>query len=430
MIKKLTPFIICTLGSFFYIYDYFLAVSPSIMTDDLSTTFSLNAGELGSWMAIFFLASTFFQIPAGVLLDKFGARKLLSLSVLISGLGALLFGVAQYPWELGVARLLMGIGSPFAFLGALFLASRWFAHRYFALIAGLVQLGAALGSIVGGGPLASLVNALGWRHAMLCIGFFTLVLSILFWLILRDGEDLKNIQDIQDIKQNSHPDLVLNSNPERSLLYVLKHPQVIFIALLGFASWASITGIGSLWGIPYLMAVYHWSNTQVGYLYIIFWLGLGLGSPLIGWLSDYLKSRKIPFYICFLIGLVSALLFIAAPSISKYFMILILFLLGFAASAQSLTFGITKDLVPEKYFVATSGLINLTAVLTGLVLQPLMGYLISLDSLNSLDSHDALSYTISNYQISFIPIPIIFLLGYLITLFFIKETKCLNHKIK
>ena len=167
---KVLPFIICILGSFFYVYDYFLAVAPSIMTHDLLTGFGLNAGQLGSLMALFFLASTFFQIPAGILLDRFGARKLLTLSVLVSGLGTLFFAVATHAWELGVARLLMGVGSPFAFLGALFLASRWFSHRYFALIAGFVQLGAAVGSIAGEGPLALLVNHLGWRHALLAMG--------------------------------------------------------------------------------------------------------------------------------------------------------------------------------------------------------------------------------------------------------------------
>ncbi len=405
--SKIAPFIICILGSFFYVYDYFLAVAPSIMTHDLLNQFSLNAAQLGSLMAVFFLASTFFQIPAGMLLDRFGARKLLTLSVLVSGLGTLLFAVATQSWELGVARLLMGVGSPFAFLGALFLASRWFAHRYFALIAGFVQLGAAIGSIAGEGPLALLVNHLGWRHALLAIGWVTLVLSLLFWLIIRDGEPAQSAEP--QVKQ-------------ARLLDTFKLPQVWWISLAGFASWVTVTGIASLWGIPYLMAVYGWSNEKIGYLYILFWLGLGLGSPLMGWLSDALKSRKIPFYICFGLGLIACLFYIEAPHVPGWLMVIVLVMLGFAASLQSLTFGMAKDIVPPQHFVTASGLINLAAVLTGVVVQPIMGYLID----HAAKAHGVVgtAYQVVDYQNGFIVIAGVLLFGLLVTHFGLKETKC------
>jgi MFS family permease len=404
---RFMPFIICILGSFFYVYDYFLAVAPSIMTHDLLNQFSLNAAQLGSLMAVFFLASTFFQIPAGWLLDRFGARKLLTLSVLVSGLGTLLFAIATQSWELGVARLLMGIGSPFAFLGALFLASRWFAHRHFALIAGFVQLGAAVGSIAGEGPLALLVNHLGWRHALLAIGWVTLVLSLLFWLIIRDGEPAHSMTS--QIKAARLRD-------------TFKLPQVWWISLAGFASWVTVTGVASLWGIPYLMAVYGWTNEQVGYLYILFWLGLGLGSPLMGWISDRLKSRKIPFYICFALGFIACLFYIEAPHIPAWVMVIVLVMLGFAASLQSLTFGIAKDIVPPQHFVTASGLINLAAVLTGVVVQPIMGYLID----HSAKAHGIIgtAYQVADYQNGFIVIAGVLLFGLFVTHFGLKETHC------
>ncbi len=178
--RSFFPLIICILGSFFYVYDYFLAVAPSVMTKDLIHDFALNATILGSLMAVFSLASTFFQIPAGMLLDRFGARKLLSLSVLISGIGAIIFAQASSSWELALARLCMGIGSPFAFLGALYLVSRWFSHRHFGFASGAIQLGAAAGSIIGGAPLALLTNHFGWRNALLWIGIGTVFLSLLF----------------------------------------------------------------------------------------------------------------------------------------------------------------------------------------------------------------------------------------------------------
>ena len=405
--RKLTPYFICTFGSLFYVYDYFLAVSPSVMTQNLLTTFSLNAAELGLLIAVFSLASTFFQIPAGALLDKFGARKLLSISVLLSGLGALCFAMAVAPWMLGLGRLLMGIGSPFAFLGALFLATRWFSHKRFALIAGLVQFGGAMGCIIGGGPLAMLVNNLGWRHGLLAIAWVTIVLSGIFWLVLRDGK--KPITDIPEIDNARLRD-------------TFKIPQVWWTAAIGFTSWVTVTGIASLWGVPYLMKVYHWTNEQAGYCMILFWLGLGLGSIFIGWFSDHIKSRKKPIYICFGIGFIASLFFIAAPDIDMPVMMLLLFLLGFAASVQSLTFGVAKDIIPPSHFVAASGLIILAAVFTGVVMQPLMGYIMDLHA--HAQKGESAVYQVGDYQMGFAAVSVVLLLGLITTYFGLRETQC------
>lgn len=403
--KKLTPFFICTFGSFFYVYDYFLAVSPSVMTHDLLSAFSLDAAGLGLLIAVFSLASTFFQIPAGALLDRYGARLLLSISVLLSGIGVLFFATAHVPWMLGFGRLLMGIGSPFAFLGALFLATRWFSHKRFALIAGLVQLGGALGCIVGGGPLAALVNHMGWRHGLFAIAWVTIVLSGLFWLVLRDGQ--KTVTSISTVDN-------------ARLWDTFKLPQVWWTAAIGFASWVTVTGIASLWGIPYLMKVYHWTNEQAGYCNILFWLGLGLGSTFIGWFSDCIKSRKQPIYLCFGIGFIASLFFIGAEHVSPFIMMCLLFLLGFAASVQSLTFGIAKDIIPPKHFVTAAGLINLAAVFTGVVMQPLMGYLMDLHA----HAGSKVVYDVGDYQMGFAAVSVVLVLGLIVTYFGLKETHC------
>ena len=401
------PFIICILGSFFYVYDYFLAVSPSVMTKDLIHDFSLDATTLGALMAVFSLASTFFQIPAGVLLDQFGARKLLSLSVLISGIGALLFAEASSAWMLALARLCMGIGSPFAFLGALYLVSRWFSHRHFGFASGAIQLGAAIGSMIGGAPLAVLVNHLGWRQGLFWIGISTILLSILFWMVLRDGQKTPNAEPSQ---------ISL-----KGLWTSFKMPQVWWITLIGFCSWVTVTGLGSLWGIPYLMKIYQWSNAEAGAFYCLFWMGLGLGSPLVGWFSDRIHSRKIPFALCFFIGGLSCIFYMEGPVIPTYVMGGLLFSLGFVASTQSLTFAAAKDFIPPNHFGAISGLINLSAVFTGIIMQPLMGKIMDLHA----KTHpQALShYIISDYQISLIPVLVFLVLGLFISLFKLKEMR-------
>ncbi len=153
------------------------------------------------------------------------------------------------------------------------------------------------------------------------------------------------------------------------------------------------------------MKIYHWTNAEAGGFYSVFWIGLGLGSPFVGWFSDRIRSRKIPFIFCFLLGTLSVLLYWAGPIIPKSLMVLVLFLLGFVASTQSLTFAAAKDIVPQEHFVAISGLINLAAVLTGIAMQPLMGKLMDLHT------KTPGNYSLGDYQFSLWPIFIFLMLG-------------------
>jgi sugar phosphate permease len=101
----------------------------------------------------------------------------------------------------------------------------------------------------------------------------------------------------------------------------------------------------------------------------------------------------------------------AGPVIPKSFMGVLLFFLGFVASTQSLTFAAAKDIVPAEHFGAISGLINLSAVLTGIVMQPLMGKLMDLHA--SFHREPTEDYSILDYQFSLLPILIFLVLGFL-----------------
>ncbi len=180
-IMGIMPYLVCTLAALFYVYDYFIQVSPAVITNELMAAFHIGASGLSVLSACFFYAYASMQIPAGILLDRFGARRLLSSAILISGFGVTLFGMTEHFALAGFARFCIGFGSAFAFISTLFLASHWFKHQYFALIAGLVQFAGCLGSVMGEAPLAHVIDAHGWRHTMIVTGLMTSVLAG-FWV--------------------------------------------------------------------------------------------------------------------------------------------------------------------------------------------------------------------------------------------------------
>ncbi len=408
------PYLVCSLAALFYVYDYFIQVSPAVITHQLMAAFNIGAGGLSLLGACFFYAYATMQIPAGLLLDRFGARKLLSLAILISGLGVILFGLTSSFAVAGLARFMIGFGSAFAFISTLFLASHWFAHRHFTLIAGLVQFAGCTGSIMGEAPLAHVINAYGWRPTLIITGLMTLLLAGLYWLIIRDYR----------------PGTVVPPAPKigithewHTLKQVLSIPQVWWIALCGFFCWVPVATLGALWGVPYLMKVYNWTNTQAAGFCSLFWIALGISSPLIGWWSDRIKNRRLPCHLCFLAGLTGGIMIIFADDLPVAAMALALILLGISCAVQSLTFGIIKDILPPSIFGTASGFVNMMAITAGGISQQIVGLMLAITW-----GHEMLNgipvYSIENYQVAILVLPIAALIGLGISWFKLKETHC------
>jgi MFS family permease len=246
------PFLVCSVGAFFYVYEFFLRVMPSAMTEELMRSFQIDAGGLGVLSAFFYYGYTPMQIPAGLLLDRFGPRILLTLSMAVCGIGALAFGLTDNIVIASFSRLFIGLVSAFAFVGALVLASRWFAARYFALIVGLVQLMGCIGAIVGEAPVAIIVQQIGWRSTMFWSAAIGGVFAVIFWLVIRD-----NPADTKSTSTTKHADTL---NQSQRLKQVFKNPQNWWVGLFAFSCWAPVAIFADLWGIPYLKLFY---NTSV-----------------------------------------------------------------------------------------------------------------------------------------------------------------------
>ena len=97
------------LGSLFYLYEFFIRVSPSVMTQDLMAHFGVAAGQLGLMSAAFFYAYMPMQVVAGLLGDRFGPRKLLTAAAALCGIMTCLFVLSSHLWLAGLARFFIGM---------------------------------------------------------------------------------------------------------------------------------------------------------------------------------------------------------------------------------------------------------------------------------------------------------------------------------
>jgi MFS family permease len=397
--------VICILAAMFYMYEYTLQVSPAVMTNELMHDLGLNAASLGTMAAFYYYSYTPMQLPAGLLFDRFGPRRLISLAILICAVGAFLFGITPDAVIASVGRFLMGIGSAFSFIGALLLVSRWFPTHYFALLTGLVQLMSSVGAIAGQVPLVTAINHWGWRATIISLSIVGCLLALLVWTVVRDSpETVSKGHKFQPPPKKSEL---------RRLQQVCSNKQTWLIALYSFAIWAPITAFAALWGIPFLVASYG----------LMIWLGIGLGSPLIGWFSDKIHSRSKPLSFSALLGIISLTLIIYCPSLSLPWLYFILFVFGLAASGQSLAFGVVKDNNTSCVVGTAIGFNNMAVVAGGALFQPLIGVLLYVNWGGAMHGGTPF-YGIVDYQKAIFVLPLCYILAFFVSKFLLRETYC------
>ncbi|MBM3208658.1 MAG: MFS transporter, partial [Chlamydiae bacterium] len=316
------------LGATFMFYKYALEVSPSVMTGTLMKTFNITAVELGHLTACYFYAYLLLQIPAGILLDKFGPRKTTSVAILLCAIGCFIFSRADTFFMAGVGRFLTGAGAAFAAINCLKLINNWFAQRQFAFMAGLMMTMAMSGAVGGQAPLSAFIEKMDWRHAMEIISMSGFGLALLFWFVVRDHSP----NMILSYKKSSNISLV------DSLKQVLKNTQCWWLSVYSGFAFAPVMVFGGLWGVSFLSQSFKISQHFSAQMVSLIFIGFAVGAPIFGWLSDKLGRRCTVMYWGTLLAFLTISLVIYCPIQSIYILGFLLFVFGFSISSFLLCF--------------------------------------------------------------------------------------------
>lgn len=393
--------IIFLLMALFLCFEMALQVSPAVMTKDLSSALHLNAFDLGIMSGVYFITYSAMQIPSGLMYDRLNIVKVVSSAILICGIGAGLFGLSESMLTASSARMFMGFGSAFAFLSVLTVAARYFEPRYFAMLAGIAQLLAALGAIGGELPIAWLNQEMGWRHS------FILFMGMAFMLIIFIQLAFRNIPI--ECKVPVHSEKIRSSLKE-----ILKSSQTWFVGGYALLNWAPMTAFASLWGVPFLMAKFNLSLNEAASLCSLLWLGVGLSSPVAGIVSDALGSRKIILVGTALAGALAFLGLLYLPHMAIILVGVLLFIAGLGSSGQIVSFAVIKDINRPHRTSAAIGFNNMAEVASGIIMQPLIGKLLILSGYAT----DTLPAFLSSLWV----LPLCHFLCMAIALFFIRES--------
>src|SRR5215468_9605940 len=369
-----------TAGSFVF-YQMMLQSLPSVIRDGLVVDFSLTASGFGSLSASFYYPYIVLQVPAGLLVMRLGARRVLTAGLVLCIAASLLTAIAQDIVYVAAARVLMGFGAVPTFVATMTLAAQWFPSRMFPILVALTETIGMLGAAVGQETLGFVVERAGWRAGMLVIGGLGAVILVLTWLLVRDRPRAAAQRD------PATPTSIA------ALLRLMLSPNLILAGLVGGMVFTAGLSFAMLWGVDFFQHHLGVDLQTASVIASFYSLGIVIGLPAFGFACGRL-GRPIPLlaFGSVFTGLAVGVILFAPPSI--VLSSLGMLACGIASGSYALSFVLAKAQVSESEAGAAIACANMLIMgIGGLVLQPLIAVIAQAEG-RAVTSPDALAVLI------------------------------------
>lgn len=398
-----------------YILSFFQRFAPAGIAPDLAAAFDTSAASLGVLAATYFYVYTLMQVPTGILADTLGPRRILALGGLVGGAGSFLFGMAPTLELALIGRTLIGLGVSVTFIAMLKLIAVWFEENRFATMVGICMLIGNLGSVLAGAPLSAVAQATGWRGVFVGVGFVSVALGVLCWLIVRDAPEGGNAAP----KPHFDRTAVISG-----LLSVIRNRDTWPPLLVNTGMCGAFFTFAGLWATPYLMQV-HGLARSVATTHLSLWFGgFAVGCLFLGSLSDRLGRRKpVLIVTSHLYGAIWLILLscVSMPVAVSYALFA---LLGVTTAGFSLTWACAKEVNPPLLSGMSTSVANMGGFMTAALLQPFVGWVMDLGWTGEMVS-GARVYDVETWRHGVLVVTVCAILG-AASCWWIKETRCRN----
>jgi sugar phosphate permease len=262
-----------------YFLSYLYRVVNAVIAPDLVGDLGIGPSALGLLTATYFISFASAQLPLGVLLDRFGPRRMEAFLLLFAGLGAYLFSRSGSLTGLVVARALIGFGVSACLMAAFKAYTLWFPKERWPLVNGFQMAAGGLGALAATAPVEAALHVTDWRGVFMVLAVLTLLVAVAVYTVVPEkpssgaGESFKH--QLQGVK-----------TVFTSLDFWRAAPLTTF-------SQASFLSIQGLWAGPWLKDVAGLERMAVAN--VLLWIAVAMiaGFIMLGWLAERLSRSGI-----------------------------------------------------------------------------------------------------------------------------------------
>lgn len=397
-ITRVTAWGIWIIASLFYAYQYVLRVMPNIMLDNFIQQFHIDAVVFGQFSGIYYLGYSLMHLPIGIMLDRFGPRKIMTGCVLLTVVGLLPIIFSDHWIYPLLGRALIGVGSSAAILGTFKIIRMTFKEQHFTRMLSFSVTIGLIGAIYGGGPVSYLCSILNYKTVIEIFALFGVLLAFLTYFTVPEIEKNNQTTTIfSDIKQ------------------VISNKKVMSLCVLAGLMVGPLEGFADVWGSAFLKHVYGFDTRSASYLPSMIFIGMCFGAPVLSFIAEKTKN-----YLAVIMGagIVMMLVFlilifhqISANTIAFGFI-----LVGICCAYQILAIYKASTYLPQEVAGISTAIANMIIMSFGYAFHTIIG--VTVDAFGGPSLANAFTY-----GLSIIPIALaIAILGFF-SLFYLERSK-------
>lgn len=363
----------------YYLSFLFRTINASI-SPALASEFGLDAAKTGLLASVYFLVFAGVQIPIGVLLDRYGPRRVQSVLLVLAAGGATLFGTATGFSELLVARAMIGLGVAASLMAGLKAVVVWFPKERIALVNGCMIMLGSLGALTATAPTDWVLDWIGWRGLFELLTFATIAIAAFTYFAVPESSSNE----------------AASTTSQLTLWSVYSDVRFLRLAPLSAACIGSSWALQSLWAAPWLTDVEGLDRHSLMTQLFIMALGISLGALLLGVMADRLRRRGITaevllaaMGVVFIVAELAVILRVPMPSLLPWCVMSVM------GAATVLSYAMIADYFPQGLAARANGALNLAHFGAAFAVQYGIGLIVG--QWFSQDGH----YPLIAYQLAF-----------------------------
>ncbi len=349
-----------------YFLSYLLRNANAVMAPELTRELGLSSAELGLLTSAYLLAFGAFQLPLGILLDRYGPRRIDAGLLLVSAAGSILFGLGEGLPQLALARAAIGLGASAGLMAAFKAFSLWFPVERLPSLNAAVMVAGSLGALSATTPLSIAAPVLGWRGVFLVLGGLSLATAVGIFTtpereMVRTGETLGQ-------------QLVALRGVVRSrVFWRYAPPTTLFIG--GFLA------LQGLWAVPWLMHAGGHTRDEAAFHLLLTTTAMAIGFLLVALFIGALQRRGVRPEQVLVAGMAAGLLATLGMVLGVGPSHVLWFLLGLSFSVVNLVYALLASRFAPELAGRASTALNLGTFTGAFLVQ--WGYGVVLDALTA-----------------------------------------------
>lgn len=358
------------IGVFAYVVGVLHRTSFGVAGLSAADRFSVSPSLLSSFVVLQVIVYAGMQIPAGVLLDRIGSRRMIAAGALIMGSAQITLALTDSLPVAVAARALVGVGDALTFVSVLRLVPHWFSPRRVPIVSQLTGLLGQLGQVLSAVPFLILLNGPGWTFAFgsaAALGLLALVLVLAF---VRDRPDGGAV--------TAEPQSASLRHTLASIAAVWRRPGTRLGFFSHMGTQFSITVFALLWGVPYLTSAQGLSASTAGALLTVSVLSAVASGIVLGLLTGRYPMRRSWLVLAIMISnatMWAIVLALPGPA-PLWLLVLLVVVISVGGPGSVIGFDYARTFNPSANLGTAQGMVNIGGFSASLLVIAAIGWIL------------------------------------------------------